>query len=132
MGVEGYNFAVWAPDAKSVRVIGEFNDWNQEATYLEPTKTGGIWRGFIEGVQEGQLYKYLIETPNGDLLYKADPYMIFLVIPVEGIIKIVKEFEGIGENTTIVDLGSTKQKIIEAVPESIRQNFMPPSSPAPL
>ena len=55
LGVEGYNFAVWAPDAKSVRVIGEFNDWNQEATYLEPTKTGGIWRGFIEGVQEGQL-----------------------------------------------------------------------------
>ena len=51
--------------------------------------------------------------------------MIFLAIPVEGIIKIVKEFEGIGENTTIVDLGSTKQKIIEAVPESIRQNFIP-------
>ena len=46
--------------------------------------------------------------------------MIFLAIPVEAIIKIVKEFEGIGENTTIVDLGSTKQKIIEAVPESIR------------
>ena len=74
LGVEGYNFAVWVPDAKSVRVIGEFNDWDQEANYLEPTKTGGIWRGFIEGVQEGQLYKYLIETPNGDLLYKADPY----------------------------------------------------------
>ena len=74
LGVEGYNFAVWAPDAKSVRVIGEFNDWSQEGIYLEPTKTGGIWRGFIEGVQEGQLYKYLIETPNGDLLYKADPY----------------------------------------------------------
>ena len=51
--------------------------------------------------------------------------MIFLAIPVEAIIKIVKEFEGIGENTTIVDLGSTKQKIIEAVPESIRQNFIP-------
>ena len=51
--------------------------------------------------------------------------MIFLAIPVEAIIKIVKEFEGIGKNTTIVDLGSTKQKIIEAVPESIRQNFIP-------
>ena len=74
LGVEGYNFAVWAPNANAVSVVGEFNDWSQEGIYLEPTKTGGIWRGFIEGVQEGQLYKYLIETPNGDLLYKADPY----------------------------------------------------------
>ena len=51
--------------------------------------------------------------------------MIFLAIPVEAIIKIVKNFEDIGEDTTIVDLGSTKQKIIEAVPENIRRNFIP-------
>lgn len=51
--------------------------------------------------------------------------IIFLAIPVEAIIDIVKEFEDIGENTTIIDLGSTKQKIIEAVPEKIRANFVP-------
>ena len=73
-GAEGYFFAVWAPDVKSVRVVGEFNDWDQEANYLEPMETGGVWRGFIAGVQEGQLYKYLIETQQGDFLYKADPY----------------------------------------------------------
>lgn len=51
--------------------------------------------------------------------------IIFLAIPVEAIIKIVKEFEDIDENTTIIDLGSTKEKIIEAVPERIRANFVP-------
>ena len=51
--------------------------------------------------------------------------IIFLAIPVEAIIKIVKELEDIDENTTIIDLGSTKEKIIEAVPEKIRQNFIP-------
>ncbi|QCD53192.1 prephenate dehydrogenase [Campylobacter sp. RM16192] len=51
--------------------------------------------------------------------------MIFLAIPVEAIIKIVKDLEDIDENTTIIDLGSTKEKIIEAVPEKIRQNFIP-------
>lgn len=81
LGVEGYYFAVWAPDARSVRVIGDFNDWDQEATYLEPTKAGSVWRGFVEGVREGQLYKYLIETPEGDLLYKADPYANFAECP---------------------------------------------------
>ncbi|CAD7286382.1 prephenate dehydrogenase [Campylobacter suis] len=51
--------------------------------------------------------------------------IIFLAIPVEGIIKIVKELEDIAQNTTIIDLGSTKQKIIEAVPQKIRPNFIP-------
>ena len=59
-GVEGYWFAVWAPDVKSVRVIGDFNDWDTEATYLACTPTGGVWYGFVPGATEGQLYKYLI------------------------------------------------------------------------
>lgn len=58
-----------------------------------------------------------------DMKKKCD--IIFLAIPVEAIINIVKEFEDIDENTTIIDLGSTKQKIIEAVPEKIRANFVP-------
>ena len=71
---KGYHFAVWAPDVKSVHVIGDFNDWDTWANPLECTATGGVWEGFVEGVEEGQLYKYVIETNKGDLLYKADPY----------------------------------------------------------
>ena len=73
-GKAGYFFAVWAPQVKSVHVIGDFNNWDPCATPLEVTSQGGIWQGFVAGVQEAQLYKYLIETQDGDLLYKADPY----------------------------------------------------------
>jgi 1,4-alpha-glucan branching enzyme len=73
-GETGFTFAVWAPFVKSVHVIGEFNGWDPTANKLEVTPYGGVWEGFIAGVQEGQLYKYLIETATGDLLYKADPY----------------------------------------------------------
>ncbi len=73
-GTTGYRFAVWVPKAKSVRVIGEFNGWDQDANYLEPSSTGDIWHGYIADVETGQLYKYLVETAQGDFLYKADPY----------------------------------------------------------
>ena len=61
-------------DVKSVHVIGEFNDWNEEANPLVPVHTSAIWEGFIPGAEQGQLYKYLIETNEGEKLYKADPY----------------------------------------------------------
>ena len=70
----GWVFRVWAPDVKSVRVIGEFNDWDETAYYLTPCEDSGIWTGFIAGAEQGQLYKYVIETAEGELLYKADPY----------------------------------------------------------
>lgn len=70
----GYSFAVWAPDVRSVHVIGEFNGWDAKADALECTETGAIWHGFIAGVKPGQLYKFVIETAAGELLYKADPY----------------------------------------------------------
>jgi 1,4-alpha-glucan branching enzyme len=73
-GQAGYFFAVWAPQVKSVHVIGDFNAWDPAAAPLNVTPSGGVWQGFVPGVKEGQLYKYLIETSNGDLLYKADPY----------------------------------------------------------
>ena len=73
-GTKGYHFAVWAPDVKSVHVIGDFNGWDEWATPLAPTETGGVWQGFVPGVEEGVLYKYLIETTSGQKLYKADPY----------------------------------------------------------
>ena len=73
---KGVWFDVWAPHAAQVYVIGEFNDWNEEADpmqHLAP-KGIGIHEAFVEGAEIGQLYKYLIITQNGDKLYKADPY----------------------------------------------------------
>lgn len=76
-GVSGYHFAVWAPEVASVHVIGDFNGWDEQATPLAQTKTGGVWQGFVPGVTEGQLYKFLIQTKDGEKLYKADPYAFF-------------------------------------------------------
>lgn len=73
-GVKGVFFAVWAPNAEKVFVIGEFNDWNEEANPMTETKTGGIFTVFIPKVKEKQMYKYLIVTPEGKKLYKADPF----------------------------------------------------------
>ena len=73
-GVAGTYFAVWAPRAKGVKLIGEFNNWdgrNHEMTRLEPL---GIYELFVPGVKEGTAYKYLIDGADGKLHYKADPY----------------------------------------------------------
>ena len=73
-GVDGWRFCVWAPDVKSVHVIGDFNGWDEWACPLTPLPTGGLWQGFVPGLSQGDLYKYVIETDEGKLLYKADPY----------------------------------------------------------
>ena len=73
-GVAGYHFAVWAPDVRSVHVIGVFNGWDEQANPLTCSATGGVWEGFIPNVSEGDRYKLLIETAQGEKLYKADPY----------------------------------------------------------
>lgn len=73
-GVEGWRFCVWAPNVKSVHVIGDFNGWDEHANPLSALPTGGMWQGFVPGLSQGDLYKYVIETDDGKLLYKADPY----------------------------------------------------------
>lgn len=80
-GVAGYQFAVWAPDVRSVRVIGDFNGWDIEKNYLSCSENGGVWSGFVAGVSAGDLYKYVVETRYGDLLYKADPYAFYAECP---------------------------------------------------
>lgn len=75
-GIRGVCFDVWAPNAARIWVIGSFNGWDEtadEMTRLEPDTTG-IFELFIPGIEEGALYKYLIETKDGKRLYKADPY----------------------------------------------------------
>jgi len=73
-GVGGYRFAVWAPGVRSVHVAGSFNGWNKDEFAMLPSASGGVWQLFIPGVGAGEIYKYVIETDVGDVLYKADPY----------------------------------------------------------
>ena len=73
-GKKGVYFAVWAPHAKSVSVIGEFNEWDAAADRMERQEPLGIYTVFVPGAKEGQMYKYCIETQSGELIYKADPF----------------------------------------------------------
>lgn len=75
---KGTYFSVWAPNAKSVRVVGNFNAWDKNTHHLFPRwDSSGIWEGFIPGIPKGELYKYCIESPSGELLEKADPFATF-------------------------------------------------------
>ena len=80
-GADGYHFAVWAPNVRSVSVIGDFNDWDESAFYLSRSSSGDVWEGFIPGVKAGQLYKYLLVSHDGEKIYKADPYAFFSELP---------------------------------------------------
>lgn len=73
-GKKGYFFGVWAPNAKEIYVIGEFNGWDETADPMKKLGNGGIWSRFIPGVEKNQMYKFLIVTPSGEKLYKADPF----------------------------------------------------------
>ena len=73
-GKAGAFFAVWAPHAAAVHVIGSFNDWNEDQYLMERQSDSGIHTLFIKGVKEGDYYKFLIHTPSGEKLYKADPF----------------------------------------------------------
>lgn len=71
---EGVYFAVWAPHAKSVSVLGEFNDWDMTANMMERGEPLGIYTCFVPGVEEYAMYKYCIETYAGEFIFKADPF----------------------------------------------------------
>lgn len=73
-GKSGVYFAVWAPHARRVAVVGEFNDWDFEADYMERQEPIGIYTCFVPEAKEGDLYKYCIETKQGKRIFKADPF----------------------------------------------------------
>ena len=74
---QGTRFAVWAPNAKAVSVVGEFNQWDGNSNPMQPVGNSGIWEVFIPKVGEGILYKYEIKTPEDHIYLKADPYGFF-------------------------------------------------------
>jgi 1,4-alpha-glucan branching enzyme len=81
-GQWGTYFAVWAPNGQHVSVVGDFNGWNQESHPLNVRWDGsGIWEGFIPNIGKGTLYKYCIQTPQGDRIEKGDPFARFWEIP---------------------------------------------------
>lgn len=73
-GKLGFVFRVWAPNATSVSIVGDFNQWNHQTHPMEKETEQGIWELFIEGLEEFSLYKYAIITQDERVLLKADPY----------------------------------------------------------
>jgi len=81
-GVEGTYFAVWAPNAARVSVVGDFNDWNRERHPLGPRDTSGIWETFVPGVGPGARYKYhVVSRIGGYAVDKADPFAFHAEVP---------------------------------------------------
>jgi len=71
----GVSFRVWAPNAKSLSVVGDFNGWNNDTHRME--KINDFWILQVDGLKKGEKYKYVIETWNGEKLVKSDPYALF-------------------------------------------------------
>jgi 1,4-alpha-glucan branching enzyme len=81
-GTAGTYFAVWAPNAHDVYLIGDFNGWNRGSHRLQPREKSGIWEGFIPGISDGSVYKYYIVSQyNGYTVEKADPLAFSSEVP---------------------------------------------------
>ena len=73
-GKTGYYFAVWAPHAASVSVVGDFNNWDPDACPMQVLETSGIYERFIPDIKPGELYKFAITAQTGKVIFKADPF----------------------------------------------------------
>ena len=76
-GVAGVSFAVWAPNAKRVSVVGGFNNWDGRVNVMRKHPTCGVWDIFIPGIGQGELYKYEIKTQQDYILVKSDPVAFY-------------------------------------------------------
>jgi 1,4-alpha-glucan branching enzyme len=77
----GVSFAVWAPNAREVSVVGDWNNWDGRAHPLEPTASSGIWHGVVPDAAEGHKYKYEVKGADGLLRVKADPFAFAAEVP---------------------------------------------------
>jgi 1,4-alpha-glucan branching enzyme len=80
-GTHGTHFAVWAPNAQRVSVIGDFNNWDGRVHPMRHLVPSGVWELFVPGLGEGALYKFEIRTRAGHLLHKVDPYGRYFEVP---------------------------------------------------
>jgi 1,4-alpha-glucan branching enzyme len=79
--VSGVSFAVWAPQAEGVSVVGNFNDWNGRLHQMRTLGGSGVWELFIPGLEPGAMYKYEIKAPGQNPFLKADPYAVLMEVP---------------------------------------------------
>ncbi len=114
-GKTGVQFTVWAPHAKDVFVSGDFNDWGYFQMY--PQGTTGIWTAFVEGLEEGTIYKYRIRRYDGLEFMKSDPYAFFSE-KRPNTASVVKNLEGF-KWTDGVWRGKTKRKNVDSNPMNI-------------
>jgi len=80
-GHRGVNFAVWAPNAQSVQVIGDFNHWDGRAHMMHKQSPSGVWELFIPGIGQGMKYKYRVRSIDGGIIDKADPLAFYSELP---------------------------------------------------
>lgn len=80
-GVLGTSFVIWAPNARAVSVVGDFNDWDIARAPMSPRGETGLWETFLAEAMPGARYKFAITTSNGDLAFKADPYAMATEVP---------------------------------------------------
>jgi 1,4-alpha-glucan branching enzyme len=121
-GEAGVYFAVWAPNATDVSVIGNFNYWQSGQHKLNPRwDESGIWEGFFPGVGKGETYKYAIQSNTGEYLEKADPFAFYAEIPPRTASIVWKE-----EHSWKDDAWLTKRKSLEgkAQPYSVYEVHM--------
>ena len=76
-GTKGVAFAVWAPEAKKLSVVGNFNNWDGRTHQMRSRGSSGVWELFIPGVEEGDVYRFEIKTKEGHILKKIDPYAFY-------------------------------------------------------
>jgi 1,4-alpha-glucan branching enzyme len=76
-GVPGASFAVWAPNAQRISVVGDFNNWDGHCHQMRPLGQSGVWEIFIPGVGEGAKYKFEVRNLQGNIILKTDPYGFF-------------------------------------------------------
>ncbi len=80
-GQQGVNFAVWAPNAQSVQVIGDFNHWDGRGHCMQKADSVRIWELFVPTLTAGQKYKFRVRTHDGQSIDKTDPYGFFAELP---------------------------------------------------
>jgi len=88
--VPGVRFRVWAPHAQAVSVVGDFNDWQAEATPCEPLQHYGIWECFVPGVESMSAYKYAITRQDGSQVLKSDPFAMHYETPPANASKVLE------------------------------------------